>query len=82
MIKQEGVLTMLSIELPADVEERLDNLARRTGRSKEDYVRQAIIEFLHDREDVLLAIASLEKEDPGLLEEIKRELDKKDDKKH
>jgi len=46
---------MLSIPLPADIEERLERLAQATGRSKSDHVREAIIEYLGDLEDAQLA---------------------------
>ena len=46
---------MLSVRLPADVEDRLDRLAKATGRSKAFYARQAIEEHLEDLEDIYLA---------------------------
>ncbi len=46
---------MLAIRLPADIEARLDELAKRTGRSKTFYARQAILEYLDDLEDLFLA---------------------------
>lgn len=46
---------MLAIRLPEDIEERLDALAKRTGRTKTYYARQAILEHLDDLEDVFLA---------------------------
>ncbi len=46
---------MLAIRLPADIEDRLDKLARRTGRTKTFYARQAIVEHLADLEDLHLA---------------------------
>ena len=46
---------MLEIELPADVEERLDRLAKATGRTKTFYAREAILEHLNDLEDLYLA---------------------------
>ena len=46
---------MLAIRLPADVESRLDLLARKTGRSKSFYAREAILEHLDDMEDLYLA---------------------------
>ena len=46
---------MLEIELPADVEERLDRLAKATGRTKTFYAREAILEHLDDLEDLYLA---------------------------
>ncbi len=46
---------MLAIRLPQSIEKRLTNLARRTGRTKTFYVREAILEHLEDLEDMYLA---------------------------
>ena len=46
---------MLAIRLPASVERRLEKLARRTGRTKAYYAREAILQHLDDIEDVYLA---------------------------
>ncbi|MBF0138624.1 MAG: DUF6290 family protein [Magnetococcus sp. DMHC-1] len=46
---------MLAIRLPAEVEKRLDALARATGRTKTFYAREAILEYLDDLEDIYLA---------------------------
>ena len=46
---------MLSIRLPAEIERRLEELARRTGRTKTYYARAAILEQLDDLEEVHLA---------------------------
>ena len=46
---------MLAIRLPAEVETRLDNLAKATGRTKTFYAREAILEHLDDLEDLYLA---------------------------
>ena len=46
---------MLAIRLPEEIEARLNNLAKRTGRSKTFYVREAILEHLADLEDLYLA---------------------------
>lgn len=43
---------MLVIGLPEDIEERLDSLARRTGRTKTYYAREAILRYLEDMEDI------------------------------
>jgi len=51
---------MLAIRLPAEVETRLDNLARSTGRTKTFYAREAILEHLDDMEDMYLAEKRLE----------------------
>jgi RHH-type rel operon transcriptional repressor/antitoxin RelB len=46
---------MLAIRLPADIESRLDALAKATGRTKTFYAREAILEYLDDLEDIYLA---------------------------
>ena len=46
---------MLALRLPPDIEKRLDDLAKRTGRTKSFYAREAIIEHLGDLEDLYLA---------------------------
>ncbi|MGA7225297.1 MAG: DUF6290 family protein [Candidatus Acidiferrales bacterium] len=52
-------VTMLAIRLPQAIERRLDKLARRTGRTKTYYVREAILEHLDDLEDLYLAERAL-----------------------
>ena len=46
---------MISVDLPPEIEERLDALAKATGRSKSFYVREAVLEHLADIEDICLA---------------------------
>ena len=46
---------MLAIRLPNNIEKRLDRLAKRTGRTKTYYAREAILQHLEDLEDVYLA---------------------------
>jgi RHH-type rel operon transcriptional repressor/antitoxin RelB len=45
---------MLALRLPVDIEQRLDALAKATGRSKSYYAREAILEHLDDLEDIYL----------------------------
>jgi len=45
----------LAIRLPKDIEDRLDRLAKQTGRTKTFYAREAIVEHLEELEDVFLA---------------------------
>jgi len=52
---------MLAIRLPQSVEKRLENLARRTGRTKTFYAREAILQHLEDLEDMYLAERALER---------------------
>ena len=46
---------MLAIRLPSDLEERLEHLAKATGRTKTFYAREAIVAHLDDLEDLYLA---------------------------
>jgi RHH-type transcriptional regulator, rel operon repressor / antitoxin RelB len=52
---------MLAIRLPQSVEKRLEKLARRTGRTKSFYAREAILQHLEDLEDLYLAERALER---------------------
>jgi RHH-type rel operon transcriptional repressor/antitoxin RelB len=52
---------MLAIRLPQSIEKRLEKLARRTGRTKSFYARQAILQHLEDLEDIYLADRALER---------------------
>ena len=66
---------MLALRLPADLEKRLEELAKKTGRSKSYYARLAIEEFLQDQEDYLLALSRLEKDLPGIsIDEVEQRL--------
>jgi RHH-type transcriptional regulator, rel operon repressor / antitoxin RelB len=49
----------LSIRVSEDVEERLAELARRTGRSKTFYIREAVLDHLEDLEDTYLGEEAL-----------------------
>jgi RHH-type transcriptional regulator, rel operon repressor / antitoxin RelB len=46
---------MLVIRLPNELEQRLDILAKRTGRSKAFHAREAILKHLDGLEDLYLA---------------------------
>ena len=46
---------MLAIRLPKRIEKRLDRLAKRTGRTKTYYAREAILQYLDELEDIYLA---------------------------
>ncbi len=66
---------MLAIRLDQEVEGRLEQLAKKTGRTKTYYAREAILEHLEDMEDYYLAVEAIQ--NPGKLYtagEAKREL--------
>ncbi len=67
---------MLALRLPKDIEDRLEKLAKKTGRTKSFYARQALLQHLEDLEDTYLAVERLD--DPRTtvsLEQLERELD-------
>jgi RHH-type rel operon transcriptional repressor/antitoxin RelB len=51
---------MLAIRLPAKLEKRLGRLAKRTGRTKTYYAREAFLQYLDDLEDIYLAEKAME----------------------
>ena len=55
--------SMIAIRLPVGIDDRLTALAKRTGRTKTYYVREAILRFIEDMEDTYIALERLEK--PG-----------------
>lgn len=71
---------MLALRLPPDIERRLDDLARRTGRTKSFYAREAILEYIDDLEDLYLAEQRIREGGPTVpLEDVIRkyaEIDK------
>ena len=70
---------MLALRLPEDIEQRLTVLAKKTGRTKSFYAREAILEHLDDLEDIYLAKERLEALRAGksrtyTLEEMEQEI--------
>ncbi|SPF45917.1 Anti-toxin-like protein [Syntrophobacter sp. SbD1] len=70
---------MLAIRLPAEIESRLEALAKATGRTKTFYAREAIVEYIEDLEDIYLAEKVVERIRRGeertyTLDEVEREL--------
>jgi RHH-type rel operon transcriptional repressor/antitoxin RelB len=56
----------IAVRLNARLEERLERLAKRTGRSKSLYVRRALEEYLDEQEDYLIALQRLEENLPPI----------------
>lgn len=61
---------MLAIRLPKEIELRLDNLAKATGRTKTFYAREAILAYLEDMEDLYLADKSMRALESGKVKTI------------
>ena len=65
---------MLALRLPPKIEKRLAALARKTGRTKSFYAREAILRHIEDLEDYHLAQRRLaRKADSVTLEELEKE---------
>ena len=70
---------MLAIRLPEEIEKRLERLAKRSGRTKTYYAREAILRHLEDMEDLQIAEERLRASNEGrsrtyTQEEVEREL--------
>ena len=50
-----------SIRLEPEIEARLNALAASTGRTKAYYMREALLQYLEDREDYEIAVAAAER---------------------
>jgi len=58
---------MLTLKLPADLEDRLNQLAEKTKRPKSFYMREALVEYLGEYEDAFLALERLNKKNAKYL---------------
>ncbi len=68
---------MLAVRLDADLEQRLTAVAKRTGRSKSYYAREAIRDKIEELEDLAAAEAALRNYDSAQnisIEQMRREL--------
>ena len=75
MYSDGSIITMLVIRLDPDTESRLERLAKKTGRTKTFYAREAILEHLEDLEDIYLATQRLRRRAKTYsAEDVKREL--------
>ncbi len=69
---------MLALRLPPEIEQRLDALAKKTGRSKSFYAREAILRQIEDIEDYYLARGRMQRGGPRVtLDTLERDLAKR-----
>ena len=54
-VEKDGGVAMATVELPRELENRLDALARATGRSKVACLEEAVVTYLEDMEDARVA---------------------------
>ena len=67
---------MIAVHLPSEIEQRIADLAARTGRTENFYIEEAILEYLDELEEKYLALHRLEK--PGkrwTLDEMEQGID-------
>jgi RHH-type rel operon transcriptional repressor/antitoxin RelB len=57
---------MLGVRLDTKLEHRLEKLCKKTGHTKSYYAKKALQEFLDDKEDYLLGIAALERNETSI----------------
>lgn len=69
----------VAVRLQEELNQRLTSLAAKTGRSKSFYIKQALLRYLEEMEDIYLALDRIE--NPGKrvsMAEAKRMLDVED----
>jgi len=67
---------MIAVRLPNDIEKRLELLAKKTGRTKTYYIREAVIDHLEELEDIYLSLDRLEKPAKRWsLDDLEKEID-------
>ncbi|MBU4202621.1 MAG: ribbon-helix-helix protein, CopG family [Acidobacteria bacterium] len=72
---------MIAVRLSDDIKDRLEKIAKRTGRTKSYYIRQAILEYLDDMEDYYLAeerMKTFSEANTISLQELKKRYDLED----
>ena len=69
---------MLALRLPPEIEKRLEALAKKTGLTKSDYAREAMLRQIEDIEDHYLAQRRLSRGGSRVtLESLERDLKKR-----
>lgn len=67
---------MLAIRISHNIEQRLQHLAQRTGRTKTYYAREALLRYIEDMEDEYIALSRLETPTKRwTLDELEKEID-------
>jgi RHH-type rel operon transcriptional repressor/antitoxin RelB len=74
MLRSEVIL---SLRIPKVLDEKLEEIAKKTDRTRSYLVRKALEEYLEDLEDYLIAFERYTREDKEYLttEEVKRYLE-------
>ena len=63
----------MAVQIPAEIENQIEAFAQRTGESKDSVIREALVTYLEDREDAMIAASRLQTTGQRIsLEEIGR----------
>ena len=66
---------MASINIPADLERQIEEAAQQSGKSKDALVREVLIRYLEDQEDLAMAEQALNELGPRVtLDDLEHEL--------
>jgi RHH-type rel operon transcriptional repressor/antitoxin RelB len=66
---------MASVNIPADLEKQIEEAAQQSGKSKDTVVREALIRYLEDQEDLAMAEQALNEPGPRVtLDDLEHEL--------
>lgn len=70
---------VLSLRVDDNIYNQLDNLSKKSGINKTKFLKQALLEYMEDREDYFLAVEALEDLKAGrdkifTWDEVKKEL--------
>lgn len=71
--------TVISLRVDDSIYNQLDNLSKKSGIDKAKFLKQALLEYMEDREDYFLAVEALEDLKAGhdkivSWDEVKKEL--------
>lgn len=71
--------TVISLRVDDSIYNQLDNLSKKSGIDKAKFLKQALLEYMEDREDYFLAVEALEDLKAGRdkivsWDEVKKEL--------
>jgi len=65
----------MAVQIPAEIESKLQEVAQRTGESTDSLVREALLSYLEDMDDVAVAKEHLLHPDDTIsLDELKKNL--------
>ncbi|MEW6238903.1 MAG: DUF6290 family protein [Candidatus Omnitrophota bacterium] len=69
----------MNVQLPMELKKRLNDLKKKTGRAKSDFIRQALEGWLEEEEDYRIASERFNKKNQSIpFEQLESEIDLED----